>query len=328
MTAGRSRIGSPIRGRPAVSSGQAIMTTSGTYPGRAIPRVVHRRVFLGVPRGEAGRFPPLPEVILSATSACCEFTVQPGNAHPLKRRCGRLASPLHRLAGRPWPPCPRAHSPATTPAIRVVVCPRTKEIPLMLKTRYRVGLIIAGLAMAAVSLSTLPTSSVQLGNAAQSAPGKAAFVQLKQEQNQWCWAASGLSIAQYLGKGTNITQNQFCNLSRGLSQNGQCPNQAGYLQWVQTGYRAIGLGAGTTGAALSTAQVQTEITANRPFETAIYWTAGGGHAQVVYAYNASSQTMSYGDPWPASPTYAEMTYNSYKSNGQFRWAETLYQVGM
>ncbi|RJQ78243.1 hypothetical protein D5S17_13485 [Pseudonocardiaceae bacterium YIM PH 21723] len=154
------------------------------------------------------------------------------------------------------------------------------------------------------------------------------FKQLKQEQDQWCWAASGLSIAQYLGKGGNVSQNQFCNLSRGYSQNGQCPNEAGYFDWVQKGYRAIGLGAGTVaGDKLSFDTVKQEIDGNRPIETGIYWTSGGGHAQVIYGYDAASTKLSYGDPWPQSTTYSEMSYQSYVSNGQFRWGDALYRIG-
>ncbi|WP_410620018.1 papain-like cysteine protease family protein [Amycolatopsis sp. cmx-8-4] len=132
-----------------------------------------------------------------------------------------------------------------------------------------------------------------------------AISQLVQEQNQWCWAASGLTIARFLGYGSSVSQNTFCDYSRGYPAGSQCPNQAGELTYVQRGYQALGLRPGTVTSALSFASVQSEITARRPVETGIYWTAGGGHAQVIYGYDASGLVY-YGDPWPSSQRYSAL----------------------
>jgi hypothetical protein len=150
--------------------------------------------------------------------------------------------------------------------------------------------------------------------------------QLVQEQNQWCWAASGLTIARFLGYGTGVSQNTFCDYSRGYPAGSQCPNQPGELTWVQRGYQALGLRPGTVTGALSFASVQGEIAGSRPIETGIYWTAGGGHAQVIYGYD-SSGLVYYGDPWPSSRRYSAMAYSSYVRNGQFQWAQSLYRIG-
>ncbi|RJQ78198.1 hypothetical protein D5S17_13520 [Pseudonocardiaceae bacterium YIM PH 21723] len=194
----------------------------------------------------------------------------------------------------------------------------------MTHTRMRrIGALAVGLTLALLPLSTANAAeeAVQAGKALQ-------FSQLKQDKDQWCWAASGLAIARYLGKGGSTTQNQFCNMSRNLAAGGQCPNQPGYLQWVQNGHRQLGLGGGAMGQALPFATVKAEIDGNRPIETGIQWTAGGGHAQVIYGYDSTSQRISYGDPWPSSATYSEMAHSSYVSNGQFRWSDSLYRAGM
>jgi hypothetical protein len=124
-----------------------------------------------------------------------------------------------------------------------------------------------------------------------------------------------LTVAKFLGKG-NVSQNDFCNLARGYPTGYHCPNQAGQLQWVQSAFSRLGIRPGSVTSALSFATLSTEIDGSRPVETGIYWTAGGGHAQVIYGYDAASQTIYYGDPWPSSPRYS-----------QFRWAESLYLVG-
>ncbi|GAA4532027.1 papain-like cysteine protease family protein [Amycolatopsis samaneae] len=158
-----------------------------------------------------------------------------------------------------------------------------------------------------------PTASKQLN-----------ISQQVQEQDQWCWAGSGLTIAQYLQKDQGYSQTDFCSVARGGQPGEYCPNEAGYLEWVQTAFQALGINGGRIGGALSFAQVQQSIDGNSPIETGIYWTAGGGHAQVIYGYDSSTQALSYGDPWPSSPRYSQMRHQSYRSNGQFRWAESLY----
>ncbi|MFQ6148246.1 papain-like cysteine protease family protein [Streptomyces seoulensis] len=196
----------------------------------------------------------------------------------------------------------------------------------------------AALATAATAAALLVGAS---GTAAQAAPaghgtasraasgygGNLNFSELVQEQNQWCWAATGLSIAQYKGYGQNTSQNSFCLASRGLSS-GTCPNQPAELSVVQRGWRALGMSAGTeVNGGVNYATVQSEINANRPLETGVYWTSGGGHARVIYGYNASAGTILFSDPWPTNQRYQEMNYNTYVSNSQFRWGGTVYRVG-
>lgn len=182
-----------------------------------------------------------------------------------------------------------------------------------------IGVLCAGL-VAVTGL--LAPSATAAPRAATTLP----ISQLVQEQNQWCWAASGLTIARFLGYGTSVSQNTFCDYGRGYPANYQCPNQAGELTYVQRAYQALGLRPGSVTGALSFASVQSEIAGRRPVETGIYWTAGGGHAQVIYGYD-SSGLVYYGDPWPSSTRYSAMAHSSYVRNGQFQWAQSLYRIG-
>jgi Papain-like cysteine protease AvrRpt2 len=180
-------------------------------------------------------------------------------------------------------------------------------------TRWRVAGGVVGVTAAA--LVALPGVA---------SAGNLTISQEVQQQNQWCWAASGLTIAKFLGKG-NVSQNDFCNISRGYPKGQRCPNQPGYLQWVQKGFQALGISPGQVTKPLSLQQVVAEIDGQRPIETGIYWTAGGGHAQVIYGYTGS--TLAYGDPWGSSPRYSQMSHSSYTNNGQFRWGEALSGIG-
>ncbi|MBO2458822.1 papain-like cysteine protease family protein [Actinomadura violacea] len=175
---------------------------------------------------------------------------------------------------------------------------------------------------AAVAAGTL-TAATGTGAAAA---GELPITQQVQQQDQWCWAASGLTIAKYFGVG-NVSQNDFCNLARGYPQGGYCPNQAGQLEWDQRAFQSLGLNPGYVSGPLSFQGVEGEIDGQRPVQTGIYWSAGGGHSQVIYGYDPSSQTISYGDPWPSSPRYSEMDYSSYVSNYQFQWGQALSGIG-
>ncbi|MFJ4183849.1 papain-like cysteine protease family protein [Kitasatospora sp. NPDC089509] len=147
-----------------------------------------------------------------------------------------------------------------------------------------------------------------------------------QEQDQWCWAASGNTIATFLGHGTS--QNSFCDLAYGQSTDYQCPNQPGQLSWVQTALSSLGVSPGQETGALPFDTIVSEVNAGRPIETGISWVAGGGHAQVIYGYDQSSQSIYWGDPWPSSNRYNLGSYSYYAGdNGQFNWNDSLYQIG-
>ena len=156
--------------------------------------------------------------------------------------------------------------------------------------------------------------------------GQLPINQQVQQQNQWCWVASGLTIAQYHGKGAGVSQNDFCDLAHGYPRGTRCPNQPGQLQDDQQAFRALGMSVGRVSSPPSFQTVSSEISAGRPIETGIYWNAGGGHAQVIYGYD-NQQTLYYGDPWPSSPRYSQMSYSEYVYNYEFQWGEALYGAG-
>ncbi|MEU1506850.1 papain-like cysteine protease family protein [Kitasatospora sp. NPDC005748] len=148
----------------------------------------------------------------------------------------------------------------------------------------------------------------------------------QQQQTNWCWAASGNTIATWFGY--DYSQNQFCNAAFGRSSNSSCPNSQATLGDVQNGLSRIGINPGSyvTGY-LRYSTVQTEVNANRPIETRIQWSSGGGHMHVVYGYDTGSNWVYWGDPWPSNTRYNWADFTYYVSNGTFSWTHSLYRIG-
>lgn len=148
----------------------------------------------------------------------------------------------------------------------------------------------------------------------------------QQQQSNWCWAASGNTIATWFGYG--YSQNQFCNAAFGRSTSSSCPNSQATLGDVQNGLSWVGINPGSyvTGY-LRYSTVQTEVNANRPIETRIQWSSGGGHMHVVYGYDTGSNWVYWGDPWPSNTRYNWADYDYYVSNGTFSWTHSLYRIG-
>ncbi|GGZ58903.1 hypothetical protein GCM10010328_36980 [Streptomyces rubiginosohelvolus] len=147
-----------------------------------------------------------------------------------------------------------------------------------------------------------------------------------QQQSNWCWAAGGNTIAAWFGR--NYSQNQFCNAAFNRNQNTQCPNSQATLGNVQTGLSWAGVRPGSyvTGW-LRYPTVQAEISAQRPIETRIQWSSGGGHMHVIYGYDDANSWVYWGDPWPSSDRYNWASHAWYVNNNEFSWTHSLYRIG-
>ncbi|EFL14518.1 papain-like cysteine protease family protein [Streptomyces sp. C] len=147
-----------------------------------------------------------------------------------------------------------------------------------------------------------------------------------QQKNNWCWAAGGNTITTWFGR--NYSQNQFCNAAFNRQQGTECPNNQATLGNVQTALRWAGINSGSyvTGW-LQYSTVQTEINADRPVETRIQWSNGGGHMHVVYGYDTANSWVYWGDPWPSSDRYNWASHAWYVDNSTFSWTHSLYRIG-
>jgi|GEM_PF-2829014 len=147
-----------------------------------------------------------------------------------------------------------------------------------------------------------------------------------QQQSNWCWAASGNTVASYYGY--SYSQNQFCNLAFDRSMNSDCPNSQATLGNDQEAFGQIGISPGSyVDGYLSGTTVITEIDHDRPILTRIQWQSGGGHMMVLYGYDTSQDWLYWGDPWPSDNRYNYGDYDWYISNSSFFWTHSLYRIG-
>ncbi|MEU6861927.1 papain-like cysteine protease family protein [Streptomyces sp. NPDC046876] len=147
-----------------------------------------------------------------------------------------------------------------------------------------------------------------------------------QQKTNWCWAAAGNTIATWFGR--TYTQNQFCNAAFNRPQGYDCPNNQATLGNVQTALDWAGINSGSyVNGWLRYSTVQTEINADRPIETRIQWSNGGGHMHVIYGYDTSGSWVYWGDPWPSSDRYNWASHAWYVDNSTFSWTHSLYRIG-
>ncbi|WP_327131601.1 C39 family peptidase [Streptomyces sp. NBC_01343] len=178
--------------------------------------------------------------------------------------------------------------------------------------------------VAAGSATAAPTSGAAADSAL--AAKRLNITMQAQAKTNWCWAASGNTIATWFGR--NYTQNQFCNAAFNRQQGYDCPNNQATLGNVQTALNWAGINSGAyVNGWLRYPTVQSEIDAGRPVETRIQWSNGGGHMHVVYGYDTANSWVYWGDPWPSSDRYNWASHAWYVDNSTFSWTHSLYRIG-
>ncbi|HCA85666.1 MAG TPA: hypothetical protein DEQ61_09330 [Streptomyces sp.] len=181
------------------------------------------------------------------------------------------------------------------------------------------------LASSAVTATAAPDDRSQSRTAANAAKRLDMTMQAQQRSN-WCWAAAGNTAAAWFGK--YYTQNQFCNAAFDRVQGYDCPNSQATLGNVQTGLSWAGVSPGSyVSGWLYYGTVQNEINANRPIETRIQWSSGGGHMHLLYGYDTADNWVYWGDPWPDSHRYNWASHDWYVDNYEFSWTHSLYRIG-
>ncbi|HVK24889.1 MAG TPA: papain-like cysteine protease family protein [Actinokineospora sp.] len=149
------------------------------------------------------------------------------------------------------------------------------------------------------------------------------FTMQAQEKTNWCWAASGVSIAGH--HGYSVSQNTFCALAKNRNTSYACPNDQADLAQVRNGFSKLGFPSPGSYIYnyLTYSAIQTQLNAERPIETRIGWKSGGGHMHVLYGYDSAKSWVYWGDPWPDNYRYNWATYNYYVNNSSFAWTHTL-----
>lgn len=190
--------------------------------------------------------------------------------------------------------------------------------------------VLRGLAMSCAAVTALLVAQAP----SEAAPSTTAATDLDitmqvQEKDQWCWDASGNTIADFWGH--QLTQTRFCQIAHNESGS-NCSNQQGYLSDQQRVFRYLGFrnvgSYSSNGYTLSFSGIKQQIDAGQPIGTRIGWSSGGGHMHVLYGYDNSNGVtkVEYGDPWGSNRRYNSMNYSSYRSNSSFSWTHTVYGI--
>ncbi|WP_328609029.1 hypothetical protein OG943_07875 [Amycolatopsis sp. NBC_00345] len=149
------------------------------------------------------------------------------------------------------------------------------------------------------------------------------YSQQVQQNDEWCWAADGSSIEQ--SQGGSASQEEFCAAGKG-AQVGSCPNDAAQISEIVQGFQGTGFSAQDAGGPISYNSIEQQVDSGILNLTGIYWTSGGGHAEVIYGYDSSNQSIMLGDPWPSYQRYQTWDYSQYQRNAQFTWNDTVVNI--
>lgn len=136
---------------------------------------------------------------------------------------------------------------------------------------------------------------------AMAAPGAAGRIlpvpYFKQEQDLWCWAGCCEMIFHHAGKNSHLTQ---CAMASAQFRTSCCaaPGSAACnrANWPHYVYRRYNFGHTQVNRALTFAEVQTEINADRPVEVYYAWTQGGAHVALIIGYLTNGDVVVH-DPW-------------------------------
>jgi hypothetical protein len=154
------------------------------------------------------------------------------------------------------------------------------------------------------------------------------FDEQTQEQSEWCWAATTVSIAQYYDSATTWTQCTLVNRAFNLTD---CCQDGGSDACNQPGDPAqalpiVGHLSSTANGAATLATVISEINGGHPISVGIYWTGGGGHNPAISGYdnsNPAAPVIDVQDPFygPSTPDF-----NTFPGQyeGGASWADTYY----
>jgi hypothetical protein len=150
----------------------------------------------------------------------------------------------------------------------------------------------------------------------------------KQEQTNWCWAATAQAIMGF--HGTSVRQ---CDLANWLFGQTTCcanPGSAACNKGATNAeqsrvYSHWGFSNTPVDSSTSFATVKNEICNNRPIKFGWAWTGGGGHALTMRGYyDGTTDYVYYIDPGDASYNYK--TYSWVVSGDNHTWSTTIYNI--
>ncbi|GIG68811.1 papain-like cysteine protease family protein [Phytomonospora endophytica] len=152
------------------------------------------------------------------------------------------------------------------------------------------------------------------------------FAEQHQQQTQWCWAATSVSITAFYQPATTWTQCGLVNAEYGLDNccgaagAGAACNKPWYPDLALRRMEHLNQ---YLKRSLTLGEIGVELAKSAPFCVATYWRGGGGHAVVIRGRFVSNgvEYVSVSDPWDGD---SDVTYdnfcNRYKDSGT--WGNT------
>ena len=153
---------------------------------------------------------------------------------------------------------------------------------------------------------------------------KLRFAMQKQEQGNWCWAATSVSVARFYG---NTTWTQCAMANAELSRTDCCGSGAAgacnVYGTLDTSLNRTGHFVSINGGTATFDQVEQQMVANRPLGIRIAWSGGGAH------FVAATGTEDDGSVWVSdcgSGTVSLVAYDTLRTtyNGSGSWTHTYY----
>jgi hypothetical protein len=153
------------------------------------------------------------------------------------------------------------------------------------------------------------------------------FTMQLQQQDQWCWAATSVSVAAYYHPTTGWKQCSMVDAE--MAQTTCCVdgssaacNQPNVLD---SPLSRAGVLDHMEGGTVAYSAIRGEIDAGHPLAWRIGWSGGGGHFAVIEGYQSlGGEWVSIGDPWygPSDVAVSSMTGGSYQGSGS--WTHTYF----
>jgi hypothetical protein len=154
------------------------------------------------------------------------------------------------------------------------------------------------------------------------------FSMQRQQQTQWCWAATSVSVALFYDRTSGWTQ---CGMVEAeLGQKGCC-NDGGSAQCNRPHVldaplsRANVLAPPKRTGSVSYSDIRGEIDAGRPVAWRIAWRGGGGHFAVIEGYQVQGgRWVAIDDPWYGASDVEVPTLTGGKYQQTGSWSHTYF----
>ena len=153
------------------------------------------------------------------------------------------------------------------------------------------------------------------------------FDEQDQQQSEWCWAATTVSITEFYNPSSSWTQ---CTLVNKAFKRKDCCNNAGgkncNIAWYPdralsiTGHLSKSLGSN-----LSSEIVASEICYSHPISIAIFWYGGGGHNPVITGFDVSNPSLLTLDIQDPIYGFSVQDFNTFPSSyqGGASWGQSF-----